>query len=210
MKTIYRLGGGEPAGRGRLRAAPNHQLRPWCRLLRSAGARSGGEGRALQPAAGPAAARSGHSRCDGGWMRKACRRRWRRPFGRCSSSFRRARAAGGAKGSVGEQQLQSGAADCALGGGPLVPAAVDRPADAPRPVRVSFSRPVVTRLEGRPRRGGCVLTERLTAIRELEAGLRRLARGLPGRGGNFRGASPSSTKRRPVKAGFASPTFIAA
>jgi 1-acyl-sn-glycerol-3-phosphate acyltransferase len=76
------------------------------------------------------------------------------------------------------QQVQNGAARIALtAGGPLVPAALIGTDRLTRlgPVRVAFGRPVETDgLEGRPRHeAASALTERLmTAIRELEAGLR--------------------------------------
>jgi 1-acyl-sn-glycerol-3-phosphate acyltransferase len=76
------------------------------------------------------------------------------------------------------QQVQSGAARIALSaGGPLVPAALIGTDRLTRlgPVRVAFGSPVETDgLEGRSRHEAAgALTERLmTAIRELEAGLR--------------------------------------
>jgi len=76
------------------------------------------------------------------------------------------------------QQVQSGAARIALSAGrPLVPAALTGTDRLTRlgPMRVSFGCPVATSgLEGRSRHeAAVVLTERLmTAIRELEAGLR--------------------------------------
>jgi len=77
-----------------------------------------------------------------------------------------------------QQQVQSGAARIALSAGrPLVPAALTGTDRLTRfgPMRVSFGPSVVTSgIEGRSRHeAAVVLTERLiTAIRELEAGLR--------------------------------------
>jgi 1-acyl-sn-glycerol-3-phosphate acyltransferase len=77
-----------------------------------------------------------------------------------------------------QQQVQSGAARIALtAGGPLVPAALIGTDRLTRlgPVRVAFGRPVETdSVAGQPRHEAAgALTERLmTAIRELEAGLR--------------------------------------
>jgi len=77
-----------------------------------------------------------------------------------------------------QQQVQNGAARIALSaGGPLVPAALIGTDRLTRlgPVRVAFGLPVEPDgLEGRPRHEAAgALTERLmTAIRELEAGLR--------------------------------------